>query len=214
MNVRALRAPLVFLTLMIIITGAAYPALITEIAQNVVPGTANGSLIYGPNGAIIGSSLLGQNITCSPTYYPNISSIDSCPYKSLFWLRPDLTDYQPYLGAGNETPYNPTNPDLYNQTSFLYNETVHYMHLYGVYNVSVPDNLVTYSESGLDPDILPQAALVQVYRVAYYTNISIGALTDLVNGHLVNYADGYIGVEYVNVVLLDIALLQYEGVNA
>jgi K+-transporting ATPase ATPase C chain len=212
-NLRDLRPPLVFLLLIVIISGALYPGLVTEIAQYTVPGTANGSLIYGPNGEVIGSSLIGQNITCSPPTYPNVSSINSCPFKALFWLRPSQIDYLSINSSG-ETPYNPTNSALFNQTSFLYNETVYYMHKYGVYNVSVPNDLATDSESGLDPDVLPQAALVQEYRVAYFTGISIGELTSLVNSQIVNYADGYIGMEYVNVVALDIALLQYEGVTA
>jgi K+-transporting ATPase ATPase C chain len=200
---------------MVIMSGAIYPGLITEFAQYVVPGSANGSLITGPNGTVIGSELLGQNITCNPAAYPNVSE---CPFRGLFWSRPSLTDYQSILGAGNETPYNPTNPALRNQTLALYNQTIYYMQLYGVNNITVPIDQVSESESGLDPDLLPQAALVQVYRVAYFanqsglTNITIGALTNLVDANIDNFADGYIGVPYVNVVQLDIALLHLEGV--
>jgi K+-transporting ATPase ATPase C chain len=205
MDLRSLRPPLVFLLLLIIIAGGIYPALITEVAQTVVPGTANGSLITGPNGEVIGSSLLGQNITCNPGAYSNLSS---CPYRTLFWLRPSPANYQAFNGSENESGvYNSTNQALYNLTMY-------YMNLYGRYNVSVPIDLASQSDSGLDPDILPQAALVQVYRVNVFTNISIATLTNLVNGQVVNYADGYIGVAYVNVVSLDIALLQLEGQKA
>ncbi len=197
----AVRASLSFLLVLALVAGLAYPTAITLVAEKLAPATAAGSLLHYPNGTAYGSSDLGQNIT-NP---------------ALFWPRPSEIDYQAFegngTGAGNEVPPGPTDPALLNETAYYVryycNETIGNVSLYCLENATVPIDLVTPSASGLDPDITPAAALVQIPRVAYYGHLSEEELRGLVNAHIVEPYLGFIGTEYVNVLSLDQALLAY-----
>ena len=188
-SVRQLRAIGVLLALAIVLTGGVYPAAVTGFAQLVVPYTANGSLLKDANGTVIGSALLAENLT-------------SLPY--LFWPRPSLTDYAYFLG--DPTPPPAVDPQLVNLT-------LYYMALYGPFavNASVPFTLVTVSGSSFDPDITPEAALVQVPRVANASGLSQATVMAFVLEHVVEPGAGIVGVAYVNVLELDLALLPVEG---
>lgn len=131
------------------------------------------------------STLLGENVS-NP---------------ALFWLRPSQIDWQMFSGAGGETPYGPVDPALKATT-------LHYIQEYGLGNSTVPLDLVSPSASGLDPDLYPDAALIQVPRVAHYSNVSVSVLWGLVNDSTVAPAAGIVGPTYVNVITLDQLLLQ------
>ncbi len=183
-----LRATLVLLLLSILVTGLAYPVVVTEIAQVINPYGANGSLLYFPNGTVAGSALVAQNT--------------DAPY--LFWERPSLTDYNTTLGT--DTPPGPSDPALVN-------ETLSYMAQYGYYtvNASVPFWLVSASGSSVDPDLTPEAVLVQIPRVATNTNLTEANLTAFVNAHIVSPVLPFVGVAYVDVLELDLDLLPMIG---
>ena len=185
-----LRATLVFLALMLLLTGVAYPGVVTGIAEVVDPGAAGGSLLYH-NGTLVGSSLIAQNL--------------SRPY--LFWERPSLSDYS-FLNGTPALP-GPSDPALRS----LINETVQYMQKYGNYTITAPLSLWLVSPSGsaLDPDLVPEAVLVQIPRVAAATNLTVGFLTDFVNNHIAHPELPFVGVAYVNVLELDLALLPLIG---
>ncbi len=180
-----------FLALAVLVSGVAYPLVVSGIAELVNPGGANGSLLRGPNGTVVGSSLIAQNT--------------SAPY--LFWERPSMTDWNTTLGA--LTPPGPSDPAL----GALLNETIAYMN--GAWNYSanhtLPYWLVAPSASDLDPDLVPEAVLIQVPRVAEATNLSIAFLTDFVNAHITNPVIPFVGVPYVNVLQLDLDLLPHIG---
>ncbi|MCI4330613.1 MAG: potassium-transporting ATPase subunit C [Thermoplasmata archaeon] len=180
---KAVRSSVTLLVLIVLIGGYAYPMVATEVAQTLTPATAGGSLLQSPNGTYYGSTLLGQNVT-SPC---------------LFWLRPSIIDYQAFTGAGSEVPYGPTDPHLLNITTY-------YAHLYGLTNVSAPVDLFSASASGLDPAITPEAAFVQVPRVAQNTSLTEAWLTGFVQAHVNAELLGFIGPEYVNVLELDLDL--------
>jgi len=179
------------LVLALLVSGVAYPVVVTGIAELVDPAIANGSLLRDPNGTVVGSSLIAQNT--------------SAPY--LFWERPSLTDYNTTLGT--DTPPGPSDPAL----GALLNETIAYMDQAWNFsaNHTLPDWLVTPSGSDLDPDLVPQAVLIQVPRVAAATNESIAFVTQFVNAHITNPVIPFIGVAYVNVLELDIAWLKVIG---
>jgi potassium-transporting ATPase KdpC subunit len=199
-----LRATALFLILSVLVTGFAYPIVVTEIAHVIDPYAAGGSLVRYPNGTVAGSEYVSQNLTNQ-----------SQPW--LFWARPSLTDYNTTLGAA--TPPGPTDPALL----ALLNETIAYMRLYGNFtvNATLPFWLVTPSASSVDPDLVPEAVLVQVPRVANNTNLSalgyttlderIAYLTGFVNSHITQPILPYLGVPYVNVLELDLALLPVIG---
>ncbi|HLM91313.1 MAG TPA: potassium-transporting ATPase subunit C [Thermoplasmata archaeon] len=186
-----LRAAALFLALTLLMSGFAYPVFVTEVAQVLDPATANGSLLHYPNGTVAASALIAQNT--------------SAPY--LFWERPSLTDYNMTLGA--DTPPGPSDPAL----GTLLNETIAYMKEYGNYsvNASLPAWYVTPSASDVDPDLTPEAVLVQVLRVSENTNLSLAVVTNLVNQHITNPYLPFVGVAYVNVLELDLALLPLIG---
>jgi potassium-transporting ATPase KdpC subunit len=184
------RATVLFLVLTILVTGFAYPLVVTGIAEVIDPHAASGSLI-DHNGTIVGSSLVAQNT--------------DAPY--LFWERPSPTDYD--LLNGSPSPYGYSEPEL----AALLNETIAYMRQYGnlTVNASLPIWWVSPSASSIDPDLVPQAVLIQVPRVAAATNLSIAFLQGFVNNHIVNPVVPYIGVPYVDVLELDVALLPLIG---
>jgi potassium-transporting ATPase KdpC subunit len=186
-----LRAAAVLLIFALLVSGFAYPLFVTGVAQLIDPGAANGSLIRDANGTIIGSQLVAQNT--------------DAPW--LFWERPSLTDWNTTLGA--ESPPGPTDPAL----AALLNETIAYMREYGNFtvNATLPFWLVSPSASDIDPDLTPQAVLVQVPRVANASHLSVAFVTGLVNGHVTEPPIPYVGVPYVNVLDLDVALLPFEG---
>jgi potassium-transporting ATPase KdpC subunit len=175
---------------MVLVSGFAYPVVVTEIAHVIDPNAAGGSLVYH-NGTLVGSSLVAQNL--------------SAPY--LFWARPSATDYNNTLGA--PTPYGPTEPAL----QALLNETIAYMQEYGNFTVNgtLPFWWVAPSASSIDPDLVPDAVLIQVPRVANATHLTIPFLQNFVNDHIVNPFIPYVGVPYVDVLDLDLALLPLIG---
>ena len=186
-----LRAMALFLALAVLVSGVAYPLVVSGIAELVNPGAAGGSLLKDPNGTVVGSSLIAQNT--------------SAPY--LFWERPSLTDWNTTLGA--DTPPGPSDPAL----GALLNETIAYLNVAWNFsaNHTLPYWLVAPSASDLDPDLVPEAVLIQVPRVAAATNLSIAFLTDFVNAHITNPVIPYVGVPFVNVLQLDLDLLPHIG---
>jgi len=185
------RATVVLLVLLLFVVGVAYPLVVTGIAQVLDPSAANGSLVHNPNGTVEGSTLIAQNL--------------SAPW--LFWERPSGTDYA--MVNGTATAPGPTDPAL----GALLNETIAYMKEYGNYtvNATLPFWLVSPSASSVDPDLTPEAVLVQVPRVAAANNLSLATVTDLVNDHITNPALPFLGVAYVNVLDLDLALVSLTG---
>jgi K+-transporting ATPase ATPase C chain len=192
------RATVIFLVLAILVSGVVYPAVVTGISDLADRSVANGSILRDPNGTVIGSSLIAQNT--------------SAPY--LFWERPSMTDYNTTLGA--DTPPGPSDPAL----GALLNETIGYMDVAWNFsaNHTLPYWLVAPSGSDLDPDLVPEAVLIQVPRVSEATAdnstlhfVSVARLTDLVNSYITNPVIPYVGVSYVNVLELDIALLPLIG---
>jgi K+-transporting ATPase ATPase C chain len=186
---------------MVLTGGLAYPALVTGIAQLVTPASANGSLVTGPNGTVVGSSLVGQNL--------------SLPW--LFWERPSPTDYNAFNGT--PAPPGPGDPALVN-------ETLSYLAQYRNFTVngtsaSLPGNLslwlLTPSASGTDPDLPPADVLIQIPRVHAAIaadlgrNVSEEELRALVNAHLSPSVAMLPSDQYVNVLLLDIALVGLVG---
>ncbi|MEA3116865.1 MAG: potassium-transporting ATPase KdpC subunit, partial [Paraburkholderia sp.] len=144
---KILRPLVVLFAAMTVITGIAYPAVVTAISQAVFPHQANGSLIE-KNGKPVGSELLGQQF--------------DAPY--YFWGRLSATSPNPY-NAQNSSASNlgPTNPALSDEVKGRLTA----LHDADPSNtMPVPVDLVTSSGSGLDPDISPATAVYQAGRVA------------------------------------------------
>jgi K+-transporting ATPase ATPase C chain len=170
-----------------LITGVAYPQLVTGVAALLMPARAGGSVIVS-DGKAVGSALLGQPFS-DPRY---------------FWGRPSATGPQPYNGAASSgSNLSPTNPALVDAI----NARVQALREADPDNVApVPVDLVTASGSGLDPHISPAAALYQVARVARLRGVSTEQLRTLVARHTAGRTLGILGEPRVNVLALNLDL--------
>jgi K+-transporting ATPase ATPase C chain len=182
-----IRPALVLLLLFTVVTGVAYPLVVTGIAQTVFPRQANGSLIV-KDGKPVGSSLIGQPFD-DPRY---------------FWSRPSATSPFAYnAGSSSGSNLSPTNPAHVKAVQ----ERVDALRAADPGNTApVPVDLVTASGSGLDPHISPAAALYQVARVARARKADEGAVRRLVEAHIEDRWLGLLGEPRVNVLELNLAL--------
>ena len=182
-----LRPALITLLLFTLITGVAYPLLVTGIAQAVFPFQANGSLIVR-DGKVVGSALIGQPFD-DPKY---------------FWGRPSATSPFPNNAAASSgSNLSPTNPAL---ISAVQGRVDALRAADPTNKAAVPVDLVTASASGLDPHISPAAALYQVSRVARERKLSPEAVRGLVDRHTDGRFLGLLGEPRVNVLALNLAL--------
>jgi K+-transporting ATPase ATPase C chain len=169
-----------------LLTGVIYPAVVTVIAQVIFPQQAAGSLILKSDGTTIGSSLIGQPFS-DPKY---------------FWSRPSATTDFPYnaLASGGSN-LGPTNKDLIGQVA----DRVKSFRESGIQG-QLPADLVMASGSGLDPNISPEAAFIQIPRIAKERKVSEEKLHSLVQAHLEDRQFGFLGAPRVNVLKLNLAL--------
>jgi len=191
-----LRPALVILVLLTVLTGLAYPFAITGLAGVLFPSQAGGSLVTS-NGKIVGSALIGQSFTSDKYFHGRPSATTAPDPKDASKTIP-----APYNAANSSgSNLGPTNKALLDRikedTAKLKAENP---------NAPVPQDLVTTSGSGLDPDITPEAAFFQVPRVAKARNIPEDKLHDLVSNLVEGRTLGVIGEPKVNVLALNIAL--------
>jgi len=182
-----IRAAIVSLVVLTVVTGIIYPLIVTGIAQAVFPYQANGSLIV-KDGKPVGSALIGQPFD-DPKY---------------FWSRPSATSPFPdNAGSSSGSNLSPTNPDLVKAVQ----GRVDALRAADPGNAApVPVDLVTASGSGLDPHISPAAALYQVPRVAKARGLAPHAVRQLVDRHTEGRFLGLLGEPRINVLALNLAL--------
>lgn len=182
-----LRPALFLFVILSLLTGLAYPLLVTGVAQALFADQANGSLIAA-NGKTVGSRLIGQAFA-DPGH---------------FWSRPSATGPMAYnaaaSGGSNLGPLNPALTDAVKAR-------VDALRAADPGNTAaVPVDLVTTSASGLDPDISRAAADYQVARVARVRGLPVGTVQALVDTHTARPWLGFLGEARVNVLSLNLAL--------
>ncbi len=181
-----LRTSIVVLTLLTLLTGVAYPGLVTLIAQLTFPHRANGSILQ-IDGKAVGSELLGQSFS-RPDY---------------FWGRLSATAPFPYNAAASSgSNFGPLHPDLVKNAE----ARIESLRALDRQVASIPVDLVTASGSGLDPHISPAAAEVQVRRVAAARKMTEDEVRELVRRHTEPRQLGVLGEPRVHVLRLNIAL--------
>ncbi len=144
----SLRAMLV----LTVILGVGYPLVVTGLGR-LMPGRADGSLVTGADGAVVGSSLIGQSFT----------DADGHPLPQYFQSRPSAAGSGYDGAASSGSNLGPENPDL---VAAIAARRAAVAALEGVAESAVPADAVTASGSGLDPQISPAYAELQVPRVA------------------------------------------------
>jgi K+-transporting ATPase ATPase C chain len=185
----ALRAMLVFTAVL----GVGYLLVITVIGQLFFPAQANGSLVRGAGGEVVGSSLIGQSWT----------DAEGAPLPEYFQSRPSAAGDGYDGGASSGSNYGPENDDL---IAAIGARLAGVGELEGVAAEAIPAEAVTASASGLDPDISPEYALLQVPRVAQARGLDEAAVRELVGSQILPRDLGYLGEPRVNVLTLNLAL--------
>jgi K+-transporting ATPase ATPase C chain len=187
-----LRAAVVVLLAFTVITGFAYPLLVTGIAQAAFPRQANGSLIVR-EGKTLGSTLIGQSFDDPKYFWGRLSATTDSSGKAL-----------PYNGASSyASNLGPTNPALADEVK----GRIDALHAADPDDqAAIPVDLVTSSGSGLDPEISPAAAAYQVKRVARARGLDETRVTALVAEHTLDRQLGFLGEPRVNVLELNLAL--------
>jgi len=173
-----------------VVTGVVYPLAITVFAQVTFHHQANGSLVER-DGKLIGSALLAQQFTGS----------------NYFWPRPSACTYgtgPTGIAASSGSNLGPTSGAL--QTNVMNNAAAFISGNNLPTNTVVPPDMVFASASGLDPHISPQAARLQVPRVAASRKISEEKVKNLVEQFVEPPQWGFLGQARVNVLLLNVAL--------
>ena len=194
-HVAALRGLLLFT----VICGILYPLLMFGVGQGVFHNQANGSLVSS-NGKVAGSSLLCQEFVDAkgnplPQYFQPRPSAASDPTSK--------TDYgcDPLFSAASNL--GPNNSVLVQAIKARQQQIAQFDH---VPVSSIPADAVTASGSGLDPDISPQNAYMQVNRVAQARHLSPAVVRALVTKYVQGRNLGFLGEPRVDVLNLNIAL--------
>jgi K+-transporting ATPase ATPase C chain len=183
---KELKPAILFFIIFTVICGGIYPAVVTGVAAVAFPRQAKGSFITNGNGRETGSALIGQPFS-DPKY---------------FWPRPSAaTDFAYNAMGSSGSNSGPTNPDYLKTVA----DRVKALRDTGVAG-DVPADLVQASASGLDPHISPEAAKVQIGRVAKARGMSEEELAKLVAEHTEGRQLGFLGEPRVKVLELNLAL--------
>ena len=177
-----------FLLVMTILTGIIYPLFMTGVAQLTFPTKANGSLIK-KDGKIIGSELIGQKF-------------DTTIY---FWSRPSAIGYNPIPSCGSN--FGPTSDTLKKQVTA---RRTLFANANSMSDISaIPKEMIFASGSGLDPQISPEAAYIQLDRVAKARKLNESQkqnVKQLIKNKTEGLQYSLFGEERVNVLALNLEL--------
>jgi K+-transporting ATPase ATPase C chain len=181
-----IRPAVVSTVLFTLLLGLLYPLAITGVAKVAFPWQAGGSLIRDGSGQVIGSALLAQGFAKDEYLHPRPSAAGSNGYDA---------------SNSSGSNYGPLNADLAKRVktdaAALRASTGH---------EQIPDDAITTSGSGLDPDISPAYALLQADRIAKARGASPGAVRRIIEAHVEQPALGFLGQPRVNVLLTNRAL--------
>jgi potassium-transporting ATPase KdpC subunit len=174
-----------------LVTGLAYPLAMTAVGQVAFPWQANGSLVQSDGSRTtsrdeaVGSALVAQGFTGAEYFHP----------------RPSAGEYDTLASGGSNL--GPLNPDL---VATIEERKAAVAELEGVDPADVPADAVTASGSGLDPQISPEYAAIQVARVARERGLPVADVEAAVAAHTAGRDLGVLGEPRVNVLELNLAL--------
>ena len=172
-----------------LISGVVYCSSSVAVAQLLFPKQANGNVIE-LNGKVIGSSLVGQSFVG----------------EQYFHSRPSAVNYSVDGMAGSNLAI--SNPDLQKQIT---ERKMQFAQQHDIAELQVPNEMVTASGSGIDPDISPESAMLQVKRVAMKRHLTESQVAHLVQQQIQTPQLGIYGQARVNVLQLNLALDQLSA---
>lgn len=184
----------------IVLCGLIYPLAVTGLAQWLLPYQANGSLEIGPEGAVLGSRLIGQDWTGREWFHGRLSATTDMDPND-----PTKTVPKPYNAANSiGSNLGPTSRALMerlaaDRKALLESQPE-------LVNQLLPADMLTSSASGLDPDISPAYAALQLRRVADARGVPVAEITTLLEQHIRGRSLGIFGEPRVNVFLLNLTL--------
>ena len=188
---QTLRASLGLLIFTLVGCGAVYSAIATGAGQVLFNNQANGSLIEIDQ-KVVGSTLVAQPFVGNEYFHP----------------RPSAANYDPMAMAGTNLAR--TNPELQKQIGAQILAVKKQDH---TGNTPIPSDLVTKSGSGIDPHISPEAAQLQVARVAQARHLDLKIVEGLLQKHIEPMQFGVLGQARVNVLELNTALDQLQSIH-
>lgn len=169
---------------LIVLCSLIFPVLVAMVAK-LAPGGGKGETVTA-HGRVVGYAKVGQKFT----------------EDKYFWGRPSAVDYNA-AGSGGSNK-GPSNPDYLKTVQTRIDSFL--VHNPGVKKEEIPAEMVTASGSGLDPDISPASAYIQVKRVAAARGIPAEKVKALVDEHTEGPLFGMLGPSRVNVLKLNVAL--------
>ena len=184
---KELKLAVAFTMVTMLLFGGAYPLLLWGIGRVAFAEAANGSLLRRADGTVVGSRLIAQSFSAPQYFHP----------------RPSAVDYNAASTGGSN--YGPSNPD---HIKAVQDRLASIRHAEGVAATQVPSEMVTTSGGGLDPHIPPNAAALQVARVATARGVDAGRVRAIVEAHIEPPTFGILGRARVNVLELNLALDQ------
>ena len=180
-----IRPAIVSTVLFTLLLGVAYPLAVTGVSRAIFPWQSEGSLLRDKAGHVIGSALIGQGFAKPEYLHPRPSAAG--------------TGYDASASSGSN--YGPLNPDLAKRVKgdadALRASTGHH---------EVPDDAITTSGSGLDPDISPDYALLQADRIGKARGVSPDQVRSVISAHVEQPFLGFIGQPHVNVLKANLDL--------
>ncbi|WP_302417561.1 potassium-transporting ATPase subunit KdpC [Blautia marasmi] len=205
------KSALILTVLMLILCGFAYPAALTGLGQLIFPHQANGSLITAegekttePEEAI-GSAIVGQDFSGNPRYFQGrVSGVNYNTYTE------EEKENNSYGGVGSGgSNLAPSNEELKERVEKSVDEFLEKNP--GVEKGDIPADLLTASGSGMDPDITPQSAKIQIPAIAENTGLSEEELEKIVENNTQGKVLGVFGHERVNVLKCNLEIAKAIG---
>ena len=199
----ALRATLVTL----VVTGLAYPLVVTGLAQVMFPHRANGSIVVDDTGREVGSELIGQGFAGAAYVRsrPSASSYDAANSSgtNLGTTSNKLRNGQPDDPATKDTDESFAGvKDL--AAAFRADNAL-------PANVEVPADAVSRSASGIDPHVSPDTAMLQAPRIARARSVAVDRVRAVIAEHTEGRELGWLGEPRVNVLAVNLALDRQFG---